>query len=109
FPFAWEERDKLKITYPDTFEIEQNDAPKSIIDTPALAYVVQLGRAKSRPTLVYSRLQKINVLNLPVKQYENIKTIFEAINTEDHHVITLRRKSEPVPGGNATAAPVANP
>jgi hypothetical protein len=92
FPFAWETHDNIRITYPDTFAIEEGNAPKSVIDTPQFSYTVTLGAAKNRSIIVYKRNYKVATMGFPVKIYSDIKSLYDSINTEDHHVLTLHRK-----------------
>jgi hypothetical protein len=108
FPYTWETHDNVRITYPDTFAIEEGNAPKSVIDTPQLSHTVILGASKTRNIVVYKRNFKVAVSGFPVRIYDDIRTVFDSINTEDHHVLTLHRKdaaaeTAPTPAAEADA------
>ncbi len=104
FPNLWEVHDNIRIAYPDGYAIEEGNAPKNVIDTPQLSYTVQLGASKTRNIVVYKRNLKIATIGLPARIYDDIRALFDSINTEDHHVLTLRRK-EAAPAESAPQAP----
>jgi hypothetical protein len=112
FPYMWETHDNIRITYPDGFAIEEGNAPKSVIDTPQLSHTVILGASKTRNIVVYKRNFKVGVSGFPVSIYNDIRTVFDSINTEDHHVLTLHRKeaapAEAIPAPEAKGNETAN-
>ena len=104
FPYAWESHDKVKITCPAGFDLEEGEAPKSVLDTAKLAYTVKLGVSKDHKVVVYERNEKINVLDVSKEYYAEIKAIFDAMHEQDGHVLTLHHVPAPSTG-NAPSTP----
>ncbi len=92
FPCAWEVHDNIRIAYPEDYVMEEGAAPRSVIDTPALSYTVMLGASKTRNIVVYKRNLRISKKGFPVADYVGVKAIFDSMDAEDHHILTLRRK-----------------
>jgi hypothetical protein len=84
--------DNIRIAYPEDYVMEEGAAPRSVIDTPALSYTVMLGASKTRNIVVYKRNLRISKKGFPVADYVGVKAIFDSMDAEDHHILTLRRK-----------------
>jgi hypothetical protein len=109
FPYALETHDNVRITFPDSFEVEEGYAPQSVVNTTEISHAVQLGQSKSHPILVYRKDLRMSLRNLPATAYDSVREIFNAIDAEDHHVLTLRRKdASGTPAGGAPQTPAAN-
>jgi hypothetical protein len=91
FKSLHETHDNLRIVYPESFEVEEGYAPESLPDIPELGYTVSLGHSKMNHALILKKNLRIGTLGFPASSYPKLKMIFDAITTEDHHVITLHR------------------
>ncbi len=120
FPFANEIHDNIRIAFPDNFAIEEGNSPKNVIDTAELGYTVTLGCSKTRNLLVYKKTERRNLLRIPAKSYSVVKTIYDGMDRENHHVLTLHRiektendgapeAAEPPSEAAAESGPAADP
>jgi hypothetical protein len=96
FPYTWEEHDSVKITYPDNFTVEDGQMPADLLDLPTFAYKAHLVKDAANHQLVYTREMKVNVRDVMLNFYKDLKAIFDAINNEDQNSQTLRASQNSV-------------
>ena len=108
FPYFYETHDRIKIRFPEGFELEEAVAPAVIINNPNFAHIVQVAKAKKGNLIMFARDQKIAVSTIPAAKYTELKGVFDSIAEEDHHVLSFRRipaapAETPAPAESASA------
>lgn len=109
FPYPWSMNDVVWIEYPEGWELEEAAAPQSMIDSETLSHLVTLGASKSSNRIRYTRFEKQSLSQAPVSVYPALKDLYEAINEQDHHIVTIRKSEstetqEEAPSEEVTAA-----
>jgi hypothetical protein len=99
FPFAWSEEDALTIELPDGFEVEARGAPTSTASLKDGRGTHTTTIELSGRTLTYQRALSMSreAVVVPVDQYSEIRTFFDAVRAAARSGMLLRRKDE----GNA--------
>jgi hypothetical protein len=97
FHFPWSEEDKVTITLPEGFALDNADRPSPIKAGAICRHDVQMGVTKDEKTLVYSRTfffgTADQILIFPVENYVPLKQLFDLISKADNHVITLKQNA----------------
>ncbi len=100
FHFPWSEEDKVTISLPKGYALDNADAPAPIGAGEICRYTVKMGVTNDQATLVYNRsffFGRQNVLLFPANNYEPLKRLFDEINKADNHTITLKQNSAASP------------
>ena len=94
FHFPWSEEDKVTITVPKGYALDNADAPQ-IIDVPKICHHgVKIRWAKDTATLFYDRsffFGNEKLLVFDVQSYAGVKRLFDEINHSDNHTIALKQ------------------
>jgi hypothetical protein len=96
FHFPWSEEDKVTITLPKGYALDNADSPAPIAAGEICRYTVKMGVTKDQTTLVYNRsffFGRENVLLFPAETYGPLKRLFDEINKADNHTITLKQSA----------------
>ena len=94
FHHPWSEEDKLEITLPKGFALDNADRPAPINAGAISQYDVQMGITNDQSTLIYKRtffFGKPDLLLFSVDKYDAIKQLFDEVNKADNHIITLKQ------------------
>ena len=95
FHHPWSEEDKVEITLPKGFALDNADRPAPINAGAISQYDVQMGITDDQSTLIYKRtffFGKPDLLLLfSVDKYDAIKQLFDEVNKADNHIITLKQ------------------
>ena len=95
FHYPWLEQDEVTIELPAGYALDNPDAPAPIsVAGGVTEYKPTIGVSRDGKTLIYKRSFFFgggeSVL-FPVTTYGTLKTLFDAINREDNHTITLKQ------------------
>src|ERR1044072_3670298 len=94
FHHPWSEEDKVEITLPKGFALDNADRPAPINAGAISQYDVQMGITNDQSTLIYKRtffFGKPDLLLFSVDKYDAIKQLFDEVNKADNHIITLKQ------------------
>lgn len=95
FHFAYSETDDVSIELPPGWELDNPSAPRSSKLSNVGIYTVKLKTSKDQRKIFYSRAFTWGLdgtLIFPAKNYALLKTIFDYVQGQDHHVLTLKRQ-----------------
>lgn len=93
FHFPWSEEDKVTISLPKGYALDNPDAPRPI-NGAVSSYAVTIGVTKDESTLVYNRsffFGGKDVILIPANSYPSVKQLFDEVNKNDNHTITLKQ------------------
>lgn len=94
FHYPWSEADKVTITLPKGYVLDNADSPRPINVGQICKHAVKMGITKDQTTLIYERSfffgGQESVL-FPVESYQEIKRLFDEIHKSDNHMITLKQ------------------
>lgn len=94
FSYPWSEEDEVSIELPAGYALDNADAPGPITAGQVTGYQPSIGVSKDGKMLIYKRRFFFgaggNIL-FPVKTYPDLKSLFDTINKEDNHTITLKQ------------------
>ncbi len=93
FDYPWSESDFIEFKIPAGFELDNGDVPSGVNARPTCAYTVGLSFNKSQNTLTYNRQLRFgdkSLLLFDKQIYPNLKTVFNAIQHSDDHMVTLK-------------------
>lgn len=94
FHFPWSEEDKVTISLPKGYALENADRPAPIHAGAVSKYDVRIAVTTDQTTLIYNRTFFFggnDAILFPVDSYETLKQLFDAINKSDNHMITLKQ------------------
>ena len=96
FQFPWSEDDRVEIAFPQNYELDNADAPRTVADKAKIGMLdIKMGISKTNGALIYIRHFHFgggdNVL-FGANSYQPLKGLFDAFNTADSHTITLKQK-----------------
>jgi hypothetical protein len=97
FSFPWMEKDRVSITVPEGYALDNPDLPGPMNFTKVGHYKVSATIDKSTRTLVYDRelvFAENGGLVFPVETYAALKTAFDRIAKADEHVISLKQEAK---------------
>lgn len=96
FQYPWSEQDRVEITLPTGYALDNADQPGGYSDPQKIASLeINIGVNKEETTLVYNRKFHFGGGNntlFPVTAYQNLKNLFDAFQKADTHTITLKQK-----------------
>lgn len=93
FHFPWSEEDKVTISLPKGYVLDNADAPGPIAAGGICRYEVKMQLVKDEPALIYHRsffFGRQNILLFAAEIYPQLKQLFDAINKSDNHTIALK-------------------
>ncbi|HSK64846.1 MAG TPA: hypothetical protein VK893_13425, partial [Pyrinomonadaceae bacterium] len=93
FRYPWSEEDKITITLPKGYELDNADRPAPI-SAGISQHEIKMGISNDQTTLHYNRtffFGQRDVLLFSVDKYELLKRLFDEINKADNHIITLKQ------------------
>ncbi|MDQ8202362.1 DUF3857 domain-containing protein [Pelagicoccus sp. SDUM812003] len=91
FPFLWEETDEITLTFPDGFKPEEASSPGNGYDANYIYYKSVYGLNDAKNKLRCLRDFRIKGNGFLPKGYAILKKLFESVNQQDTHVLTLVR------------------
>jgi hypothetical protein len=95
FRYPWSEEDKITITLPKGYALDNADRPAPI-SAGISQHEVKMGVSNDQTTLHYNRtffFGQRDVLLFSVDKYEALKRLFDEISKADHHIIPLKQVS----------------
>lgn len=94
FHFPWSEEDKVVISLPKGYALDNADRPAPITSGAVCRYEVEMGVTKDEPTLIYKRnffFGGDNTILIAADRYPQVKRLFDEVNKRDNHIITLKQ------------------
>ena len=94
FHYPWSEEDKVVITLPKGYLLDNLDVPRPITFGAGTRYDVKIQMTKDDSTLTYSRtffFAGDGRIYFPVQSYGGLKQFFDEMNKADNHTITLKQ------------------
>lgn len=98
FHFPWSEEDKIRITLPKGYSLDNADRPAPVEAGSVCKHVIDIGVTKDDKTLVYNRTFFFggnNSVLFAVQTYQPLKQLFDEIHKADNHMITLKQIAGP--------------
>ena len=112
FHYPWSEDDRVMITLPAGFALDNAEAPSSLSGGAISQYNVRLAVTQDGRTLIYTRAFFFgggeNIL-FPVTSYAQLKRFFDGLHEQDSHTISLRQGGAAATTNTATPAPTPAP
>ena len=93
FHYPWSEEDKVTLTLPKGYVLDNADRPAPITIGQVCKYEVKMGITNDQTTLVYERkffFGGNEAVLFPVENYKPLKQLFDEIHKADNHMITLK-------------------
>ena len=95
FSYPWSENDEVTIELPKGFSLDNADVPPTVSDPSNIGLLdINIGVSQDKTTLVYKRKfhfgGKGNIL-FPAAAYQPLKTLFDAFEKADSHIISLKQ------------------
>lgn len=97
FHFAWSEEDKVTISLPKGYVLDNLDVPPPINAGGVCRYAVKMELTKDAASLIYNRSFSFGnkaILLFPAEGYAQIKRLFDDINKSDNHTVAFRQVSQ---------------
>jgi len=94
FHFPWSEDDDIEFELPSGYELDSADRPSAFDASGVSAYNVDMGLTKDHRTLVVKRkffFGANGYILLPVVSYSQVKAVFDRLQKNDEHTITLKQ------------------
>ncbi len=94
FHYPWSEEDEITIALPAGFALDNPDAPAPFASGVLSAYDVKMSITKDQRTLIYKRnffFGGGEGVLIPVSSYAPLKALFDKLNKQDNHTITLKQ------------------
>ena len=94
FHFPWSEEDKITISLPKGYALDNADRPAPIAAGAVCKHEISMAVTKDESTLIYNRTFFFggnNSVLFGVNTYEPLKQLFDAIHKADDHMITLKQ------------------
>jgi hypothetical protein len=96
FHFPWSEEDKIEISLPKGYTLDNADRPAPINVQEICKHEINMGVTQDQTMLVYKRnflFGGNDSILFPVTTYDQIKRLFDEINRADNHMITLKQSA----------------
>jgi hypothetical protein len=106
--YRYSEKDRVSIRPPEGYTIEAGSAPASMDFGAAAEYKVGLGVGKKTGAVIYTRALSMKQVAISKDAYPALKRLFDLINEQDNHVLTLKR-AEAVTAAQSPGAPASQP
>ena len=94
FRFPWSEEDKVELTLPKGYVLDNADRPAPIAAGLVSKHEVKMGITNDKTTLIYGRSFYFggdDAILFPVENYALLKQLFDGIHKADNHMITLKQ------------------
>jgi hypothetical protein len=94
FHFPWSEEDRITITLPKGYALDNADRPAPINVQEICKHEINMGVTKDQTQLIYQRnflFGGKDAILFPVTTYDHIKRLFDEISRADNHMITLKQ------------------
>src|SRR5262249_17520871 len=94
FHYPWREEDELSITLPDGYALDNADAPAPFSAGEVGDYKPTIGVSKDGKLLVFKRnffFGGGDRIIFAVQSYTQLKAVFDRLQSEDNHTITLKQ------------------
>lgn len=94
FHFPWSEEDKVTISLPQDYVLDNADRPNGIRAGEICRHDISMGVTNDQKTLVYTRTFFFggkDMLLFPAANYDQLKRLFDEIHKADNHLITLKQ------------------
>lgn len=94
FHYPWSEEDKITITLPKGYALDNADRPIPIAAGEVSGHEIKIAVTKDERTLVYNRTFFFggnNSVLFAVQTYEPLKQLFDKVHKADNHMITLKQ------------------
>lgn len=94
FRFPWSEEDKITISLPKGYVLENADRPAPITASGVCGLEIGMGVTTDKTTLIYNRTFYFggkDMILFPVETYPTLKRIFDEVERADNHMITLKQ------------------
>jgi len=88
------EFDQYVFKFPEGYELELPTSPGGAIDVDAIKHKIVMGMAKDSGDFVLKRDFVVNALMFGSEHYPAVKAIYDEMNKQDHHVISLKKTEE---------------
>ena len=95
FHYAYSEDDEVTMELPDGWDLDQPTAPSSSKISNIGSYDVKIRTTTDRRKVIYTRKFAWGnnaTLLIPATDYPSVKKIFDFVQEQDHHVLTLKRE-----------------
>jgi len=96
FHFPWSEEDKITISLPKGYALDNADRPGPIAADQVCKHEINIGISADQKQLVYTRkffFGGQDTILFPVETYSQIKRLFDEVNRADNHIITLKQST----------------
>ena len=94
FHFPWSEEDRITITLPKGYALDNADRPAPINVQEICKHEINMGVTKDQTQLIYQRnflFGGKDAILFPVSTYDHMKRLFDEISRADNHMITLKQ------------------
>lgn len=94
FHFPWSEEDKVTISLPKGYTLDNADRPTPIKAGEICMHEINMGVTKDQTQLIYSRkffFGGQQTILFPVDSYSQVKRLFDEVHKSDNHMITLKQ------------------
>lgn len=101
FHYPWSEDDKVEITLPEGFGLDNAEAPTPITSGQVSGYEPHAMITTDGRTLIYTRKFFFNpssnggVMVFPTTTYPQLKALFDQVHARDNHTISLKQGAPP--------------
>ncbi|HKY06458.1 MAG TPA: hypothetical protein VJQ56_16290, partial [Blastocatellia bacterium] len=89
FRYPWSESERMVITLPEGFTVEQLPPPVDL-DIGAASYRASFSREKNQ--LIYERRLTVNAIFLNVDQYATVKAFFDRVHQADRALVSFKQE-----------------
>ncbi len=89
FRYPWSESERMVITVPEGFTVEQLPAAVEL-DIGAASYRASFSQEKNR--LIYERRLMVNAIFLNVDQYATVKAFFDRVHQADRTLVSFKQE-----------------
>lgn len=96
FHFPWSEEDKVTISLPKGYTLDNADRPTPIKAGEICMHQIDMGVTKDHTQLIYNRTFFFGgdeMILFPVDTYAQVKRLFDEIHKADNHMITLKQST----------------
>ena len=93
FHYPWAEEDKVELTLPKGWVLDNADRPAPITIGQICKYEIKMGITTDKTMLIYDRsffFGGNEAVLFPVENYKGLKQLFDEIHKADNHMITLK-------------------
>ncbi|HWS56151.1 MAG TPA: DUF3857 domain-containing protein [Pyrinomonadaceae bacterium] len=106
FHYPWSEEDKVEITLPEGYALDNPESPSPFAAGPVSRYEPKAAVTKDGRTLIYTRSFFFNPRNegglilFPASSYPQLKQYFDQVHKQDGHTISLKQAAAAAASSN---------